>query len=206
MNMNKWKLFFYFILICFALVIALMISCFDGNDDNKNDDAPSSDSGVSDDDENADGEIWEDSITGLMWQNDTACYYEWGEAKNYCKNLSWGGYNDWRLPSISELRSLIRGCEVTETGGACGVTDDCTNFEKCHNNLCYGWQFDEGEPGPDGYYWPGELKGDGDDFWSSSKAEGYITDIYKDGWIINFNSASIFNEDTDSDNDVRCVR
>ncbi len=31
----------------------------------------------------------------------------WGDALNYCKGLSLGGQNDWRLPNVKELESLV---------------------------------------------------------------------------------------------------
>ncbi len=37
--------------------------------------------------------------------NDTAT---WKEALSYCENLNFAGYTDWRLPSIRELRSIVR--------------------------------------------------------------------------------------------------
>ena len=55
-----------------------------------------------------------DHSTKLMWQKDTARDdigdYEpmtWIEALEYCENLSLGGYTDWRLPTVKELRSLV---------------------------------------------------------------------------------------------------
>ena len=54
-------------------------------------------------------EIVTDSVTGLMWQDDSSAKSvkkDWEDAKAYCQNLTHGGYNDWYLPSISELESL----------------------------------------------------------------------------------------------------
>jgi hypothetical protein len=49
-----------------------------------------------------------DSNTGLMWQKATASErYGWTEAMSYAENLTFAGYNDWRLPTIKELYSLI---------------------------------------------------------------------------------------------------
>jgi hypothetical protein len=48
-----------------------------------------------------------DPSTGLMWQQESAGPMFWEEALNYCEGLSLGGYNDWRLPNINELESLV---------------------------------------------------------------------------------------------------
>ena len=43
-----------------------------------------------------------------MWQQDTApSGYSWQDALPYCENLTLAGYNDWRLPDINELQSLV---------------------------------------------------------------------------------------------------
>ncbi len=51
-----------------------------------------------------------DTVTGLEWQDDGA-----GQTNNtqenaiaYCSNLNIGGKNDWHLPSIKELQSIIK--------------------------------------------------------------------------------------------------
>lgn len=63
-----------------------------------------------------------DTCTGLMWQQDTADVngngviegesggadlLEWCEALEYCERLTFANYDDWRLPSIRELESLV---------------------------------------------------------------------------------------------------
>ena len=51
---------------------------------------------------------WTDSSTKLMWELPPKIkYYHWNEAKNYCKQLSIDGYDDWRMPSIKELATLM---------------------------------------------------------------------------------------------------
>ena len=54
-----------------------------------------------------------DQVTGLMWQRHRdlqACgkaVCPWKEAHEYCHALDLGGFQDWRLPSIIELVSLL---------------------------------------------------------------------------------------------------
>ncbi len=51
-----------------------------------------------------------DQGTGLMWENDSNVNTQtrtWEEALAYCENLTLGGYSDWRLPNIQELRSIV---------------------------------------------------------------------------------------------------
>ena len=51
--------------------------------------------------------IVENSLTGLMWQQtEVASPMDWGQALQSAENLSLGGFQDWRLPNIRELRSL----------------------------------------------------------------------------------------------------
>lgn len=57
--------------------------------------------------DNNDGTIT-DNLTGLMWQKyTTPVKHSWKNAIHYCKNLEFVGYNDWRLPSIQELQSIV---------------------------------------------------------------------------------------------------
>ncbi|WP_235868853.1 DUF1566 domain-containing protein [Vibrio superstes] len=47
-----------------------------------------------------------DTVTGLMWQKDYKVL-TYNEAVEYAKSANIGGYNDWRLPNIKEMYSLI---------------------------------------------------------------------------------------------------
>ena len=55
---------------------------------------------------NQDGTVT-DTATGLMWQQDGAGQMNWETALSYCENLVLAGYDDWRLPNINELQSLV---------------------------------------------------------------------------------------------------
>jgi hypothetical protein len=48
-----------------------------------------------------------DTKTGLMWQDDAVGrIMNWSTAITTCENLTLGGYSDWRLPNIRELKSI----------------------------------------------------------------------------------------------------
>jgi hypothetical protein len=49
-----------------------------------------------------------DYKTGLIWQQaDDALKRVWGNASLYCAELVLGGYEDWRLPSVDELETIV---------------------------------------------------------------------------------------------------
>lgn len=57
--------------------------------------------------DNFDGTVT-DKATGLMWQKaDDANTYNWVEALKYAKNSTLANYDDWRLPNIKELQSIV---------------------------------------------------------------------------------------------------
>ncbi len=95
------------------------------------DQADSNDDGVGD----ACDFVFNDSETGLSWQNpsrylpDHTPQSASGSLQNnmaYCDDLDWGGFSDWRLPSIDALRTLVDDCPTQAFGGSCTL----------HNNGC----------------------------------------------------------------------
>jgi hypothetical protein len=51
--------------------------------------------------------VWTDPATGLMWtRKDNGYALRWQPAVEYCRSLQLGGYSDWRLPAIDELRTI----------------------------------------------------------------------------------------------------
>ncbi|MCP3990189.1 MAG: DUF1566 domain-containing protein [Actinomycetia bacterium] len=74
--------------------------------------------GVNDYVENGDDTITDDA-TGLTWtQNDSGEALAWEPALDYCEALTLGGSDDWRLPNIKELHSVVdyeRSPDVTDS-------------------------------------------------------------------------------------------
>ncbi len=50
-----------------------------------------------------------DNLTGLTWARNAnlAGQMTWSDAIAYCAGLTYGGTNDWRLPNVREMHSLI---------------------------------------------------------------------------------------------------
>ncbi|MBN1774398.1 MAG: DUF1566 domain-containing protein [Deltaproteobacteria bacterium] len=60
-----------------------------------------------------------DTVTALLWQGCTAgrsgrnctigeaTFDTWDRASAFCETLDWGGFDDWRLPDVRELASLL---------------------------------------------------------------------------------------------------
>jgi hypothetical protein len=53
-----------------------------------------------------DGTVKDNNI-GLIWQqSDDNVQRTWEDARDYCRNLSFAGHNDWRLPNHYELGTI----------------------------------------------------------------------------------------------------
>ena len=149
---------------------------------------------------------WTDPNTGYTWRVHPTM---WGDdprmshtlAAQYCDDL--GG---WRMPTITELRSLIRGCTATTCGdsdescGGCGITDSCTTSGECSSSLCDGCQLGNG---PDhGCYWPEELEGECGSYWSTKSLDDENNFIFN----VDFQDAAVSNIYKTSALHVRCIK
>ena len=147
-------------------------------------------------------------VGGLVWQDPPASRpMTWREARMYCATLHLDGHGGWRLPTISELRSLVRGCPSTVLKGECSVSSRCGDYKRCWSERCQGCNPMQG-PGIDGLYLvrglhPGPLY----TFWSGTQAYtvvkgGFVT---TGAWLIGFDYANIGDVPFDNLASVRCV-
>jgi len=103
-------------------------------------DAPGFTAGFSRDDAK---NVVTDSVYKLMWQDGEEIFKgTYDEAVKYCENLTFAGFEDWRLPTLNELLSIT---DDTRFGPA---------INKAFKNIAYETN-DKGEK----FYW----------YWSSTK-------------------------------------
>jgi hypothetical protein len=128
------------------------------------------------------------------WSKKSPNSMNWSDAKKYCENLNEDGHSDWRLPTISELRTLIKNCPATETDGACMVTNDCLHDGNCRTSACNGCS-----GGSDGRY---SKFGDTKWLWSSSEP----SDITDRAWVVIFKLGLVNYGNKSGTINVRCVK
>jgi hypothetical protein len=147
--------------------------------------------------ENGDGTATDPS-SGLTWQaTPPSGVYYWEDVKPYCDSLSLGGHSDWHLPTIGELRTLIRGCPASEASGSCTVEEGSCLSKTCPCDRC------ESMDGPaDGCFWPDEIQGSCNWLWSSSLVEDEADRV----WGVDFSDADLNMGSTDDHGHVCCVR
>jgi hypothetical protein len=128
------------------------------------------------------------SHDGLNWSDASSYSMYWDDAVDYCEDL--GG----RLPTISEIRTLIKNCPATVTGGDCGVTNDCLSSSCWNKDACWVCSGALG-----GRY---SKLGDTGWYWSSSE----LSDVTDYAWGVYFASGSVYYSSKGYENNVRCVK
>ena len=144
-----------------------------------------------------------DSTSHLTWSKKSSSTMTYSDATSYCSGSEmngYGGYSDWRLPNISELRTLIKNCSGTQMpGGSCGVVDTGNSSTsclsgRCQGEDCYPCSYDStgghSKFGETGYFW-----------YSST-----LSDIPDYAWQVLFHYGSVINSNKSYGSDVRCVR
>ena len=126
--------------------------------------------------------VWQDPDTNLMWQVEIdERRFTWDEAFEYAKELNnknYAGYNDWRVPSIEELETIL-------------------TKESHKNKHSYNYKTYIKKPLLNsvnmGYQW----------FWSATTNASYTDDA----WNVSFEHGTSYNDnDKNSPSYVRCVR
>ena len=132
-----------------------------------------------------------DSTSQLTWSSLRMSY---ADAALYCRNLSEGGVRNWRLPTISELRTLIQNCTATETEGSCGITDNCLSNE-CRDTTCGGCLSDTSI----------QYSKLGDDQYSL-RSSSTVSDNASEVWFISFYRGYIGKQSKYDSCYIRCVK
>ena len=131
------------------------------------------------------------NIGNLQWSNKAPREMKWNDAVAYCKNLNEGGYSNWRLPNIDELRTLIQNHSGTQSGGSCPISEKAVKLAwKDRTDDC---------DGRDGSNF--SKLGDTDWFWSSSTR----LDASNAAWLVNFNVGIVSYGRKRYQHNVRCV-
>ena len=138
-----------------------------------------------------------DPASGLSWQQEPGSE-TWDNAVTYCQNLVLDG-GGWRLPNISELRSLVRNCPDIQAGGACGVATTCLEYSCWSNANCQPSSCVDNASTAD-CYWPVELGGTCMAYWSSSEP------LSTSAWYVTFEMGYVYDAEKTYTNGVRCVR
>ena len=164
--------------------------------------------------------IWNDPDTNLSWQDPQKDAYDYSDpglpqpdALRYCEELVIGGYDDWRLPDIDELRTLIRGNPGTMTGGDCPIHDEGSPKTDMSDPAC-GPALDYQGPGVGGCYWLPELTGTCDKDDPADEGDRPIETVSStvasddSFWVgdVLFHEGSVVFNHIYSLADVRCVR
>ena len=105
------------------------------------------DYGANDFVDNGDSTITDDA-TGLMWaQSDDGVELDWPDALAYAEDSELAGYDDWRLPTVKELQSIVdytKSPSATDSSAVGPAVDDLFSVTEITN---------EAGDSDYGYYW-----------------------------------------------------
>lgn len=133
---------------------------------------------------------WLDTDTGFAWSECPINLMSWAEAFDYCENLEYGGCSDWFLPTISNLRTLIKDCP---SAGECNIHENsCIEWDCRDHNSCYGCFSDDS-----GIYSKIE---DSELMWSSTERLS-VPEV----WVIDFSRGGVFTHQKIFKAYVRCA-
>jgi len=154
--------------------------------------------------------VFYDHIFGLMWAKAKTDPMLYQDAERYCEELKIGKIDDWRIPTITETRSLIMGCASTNTKGKCAVHDACF-YPDCQTEQCKGCEMGKGT-GDENLYWQpriwehtsGWSKGF---FWSSTEKKEVTGEggAKKEYWTVSFVTGAVEGKESEIWGHVRCV-
>lgn len=154
---------------------------------------------------------WRDPSTGLCWQVKGIFSEVSNEAiekdTHYCPSLGAG----WRVPSISELRTLVSGCYSAQwdlqwksaPNGVCGISKSCPWSLLCWSDACENGCTNAGGSGIGGCYWKDPMNTAACGYYWSSTSSGTGDGI---NWGVNFKNGQIFTYGFSGRGSLRCVR
>ncbi|HSW61198.1 MAG TPA: DUF1566 domain-containing protein, partial [bacterium] len=76
-------------------------------------------------------QIYQDPDTNFEWMKNAVLNPDPAFPLKYCNDLVLETKDDWRLPTISELRTIVKDDPVLKTGGTCHITDECVAADTC---------------------------------------------------------------------------
>jgi len=140
--------------------------------------------------------VWTDSDTDLMWEIKSDFNimkeYDWKDANQYCDNLVLNGYNDWWLPSTTQLKTLSNIDLYGEYNN--GWSQWFLKNERLKNGSFFIKEKFKYNMGAEG------------DYWSLSDYAGRAKSEEEEAWFIDFEAGYDDYSYTNASHYVRCVR
>lgn len=136
--------------------------------------------------------ITAERIGNLYWSEKGPKKMNLTEAQGYCRRLNESGISGWRLPTIDELRTIIRSCPGSQSGGACKVSENkgCL-APNCISSACKCGSNNMGKY---------SVFGDKEYLWSSSEKSSDRV------YTVDFSHAEINHQYIGNSYYVRCVK